>query len=421
MTDPTRNLARSYGIALATVALLSLAAQVIVQRSLTQAQDDGRVINLAGRQRMLSQALVKSALAMEVAPASERDIWRMRIGNLREEWLAGHLRLRSGRDLQGAGTTNSTALADLFTGIDPLVAQLAAASASHAAQPGHPEPLLRTEAAYLPAMDRIVLAYEHASERRIWHLRLLELALCATVLLALLGVAWLVFRPSLRRLRSALAERDHARIAELQARELETEARISRDIGMDLHDGVGQRLTALSLAAAGLERQLAGHPAQSTMQLLTREFSDCIAQVRACAHRLAPLEAQRLGLGRALQILAEDTSASSGVHCTCDIDATLDVHGPLGEDLLRIAQEAISNAIRHGHASRVRISLQRLGDEGLLSIADNGTGMGPDACVDGLGLRSMRLRASRVGGRLALDPSHDGGLRVLCRFPWESS
>jgi len=85
--------------------------------------------------------------------------------------------------------------------------------------------------------------------------------------------------------------------------------------------------------------------------------------------------------------------------------------------LYRIAQEAISNAVRHGCASRVTISLSAVDGEGLLSISDNGAGfVEPAKDHDGMGLRIMKYRAGMIGGALEVGQGSTYGVVVSCRF-----
>jgi signal transduction histidine kinase len=83
--------------------------------------------------------------------------------------------------------------------------------------------------------------------------------------------------------------------------------------------------------------------------------------------------------------------------------------------LYRIAQEAVSNAIRHGKATRIEIALTKTPERISVAISDNGIGMPPDATTSkGMGLRIMQYRAGMIGGTLAVQPDLDGGTGVIC-------
>jgi signal transduction histidine kinase len=85
--------------------------------------------------------------------------------------------------------------------------------------------------------------------------------------------------------------------------------------------------------------------------------------------------------------------------------------------LYRIAQEAVTNAVRHSGAHGISITLARKDGETALSIEDDGTGLSSEAMqADGMGLRTMRYRAELVGGKLEVGPGPSGGTRVVCRL-----
>ncbi len=182
-----------------------------------------------------------------------------------------------------------------------------------------------------------------------------------------------------------------------------------RRIGRELHDDLGQRLTGISLSAAALAAQLQKEAPMlaERADMLERETSHAIACVRNLAHGLMPVPSGAGGLREALANLAQDVSSLTHIRCTFDYDDPVTIDDEdIATNLYRIAQEALTNAIRHGKASRVSIHLDYVEGKGVLSIADDGTGF--DAANvqrgggGGSGLTIMKYRASVSGYVLSI-------------------
>jgi signal transduction histidine kinase len=122
---------------------------------------------------------------------------------------------------------------------------------------------------------------------------------------------------------------------------------------------------------------------------------------------------------QALEIFAVQTSSMFGMNCRFSCPLPVLIEAPItAAHLYRIAQEAVSNAIRHGGASEIEISLDE-SDSGIrLCIRDNGTGMPAlPSGHDGMGLRTMTDRANAIGGRFSIHPGMLGGAEVICIAP----
>ncbi len=398
MDDLDRRTARDftvrYALALGLVACLTIAAQVAVQLALHRSRSDAAVVNLAGRQRMLSQRLTMLALAVERDPGL-----RATMATVLDEWTRAHQRLSAGRDLANAGQDNSPEVKAVFLAIEPHFRAMAEAAQTRDGAPV----LLRSQQEFLPLMERIVALYRAEAENRVARLITLELSLCVVLLVVLVLEALVVFRPAVARLRAAIHEREALRERELENHSLQVAAETSRRIGQDLHDGLGQTLTALSFQAKAVER---GGDAAG----LAHGLAEAIAQCRAQARRLAPVGIQAAGLEAALRELVESTTRATGTVCSLDWQAPGPADGA-GEDCFRIVQEAITNALRHGKALTIRITVGRWG----LSVRDDGTATTPGP--EGVGLRSLRMRAQRLGGELASSAHPEGGWEVRLTLP----
>ena len=219
------------------------------------------------------------------------------------------------------------------------------------------------------------------------------------------------------------AARDITEQRRLERAVLEAADREQRRLGHDLHDGLGQELTGMSMLAAALaaaERR-AGRPAEQAAHLeeLTRR---AIATCRAVARGLSPLGYARGDLIEALGDLARLQRESYGADVRFEAirNAPLNLTTDTADHLYRIAQEAVGNARRHAQAGVVEVTLDVEPALVRLEILDNGTGL-PDAADQpggaGMGLRIMRYRAALIGARLSVGPGDHRGTVVACECP----
>jgi PAS domain S-box-containing protein len=207
---------------------------------------------------------------------------------------------------------------------------------------------------------------------------------------------------------------------ELEREVLEIAALEQRRIGQELHDGVGQELTGLGLMADTLARRLKKSRANARLAARVAEGIERVhGQVRALARGLARPEVDPAGLGAALEELAARAGEQSGGVCTFETAGPVTVADDVAAThLYRIAQEAVSNALRHGRARHVAIALRA--DAGTLALSVRDDGAGDPARFDrtrGLGLRIMRNRAGVLGGTLTVGPAEGGGTLVTCVLP----
>ncbi len=197
-------------------------------------------------------------------------------------------------------------------------------------------------------------------------------------------------------------------------------------IGRDIHDGLGQTLTGLSILAKAEElrlRQASEEQAADAVGVLKQHIHAALDQARAMARGLRPVEVAPDGLVYALANLAKQVTTTSGMDCRYLGLPHLAVEDEVvAMHLFRIAQEAAQNAVKHAQATRVEFDLRREPEGLLLTVRDDGLGMDPDVeHSDGMGLKIMRYRANILGGRLAIgaDPHH--GTLVRCVVPLRDS
>jgi two-component system NarL family sensor kinase len=224
---------------------------------------------------------------------------------------------------------------------------------------------------------------------------------------------------------SSLAEATQPPAATSAIRQVEMER---ERLGRDLHTGVGQLLVAIRLQLEVIVSQLP-HPPVGVQQAIDRIatlVTDAGEQVRSLSRRLHPPEWQRLRLETALRQLWE----SSGVPQRFETALRID---PLPREpeqeakvlVYRALQEALTNLVRHAHASRVEMTLESRGGRVVLRIEDNGVGFDPARLqsapanvAQGIGLRSIREQASSLGGNLEF-VSGAGGTRLELSVPFQ--
>jgi signal transduction histidine kinase len=192
-------------------------------------------------------------------------------------------------------------------------------------------------------------------------------------------------------------------------------------IARELHDELGQVLTALRMDAVWLSERLKGKDPQAGSRALTMcdLIDTTIDEVRALATRLRPGVLDDFGLIDALDWYAKYFAQRTGITCNYKHLNMPQVDDLVATAAYRITQEALTNVARHAFATRVKIDLQVKGGILTLSVADNGRGFDPQNLseTNSLGLAGMRERAGLLGGRLELQSKPGKGTRVFFRLP----
>ena len=187
--------------------------------------------------------------------------------------------------------------------------------------------------------------------------------------------------------------------------------------GQDLHDGLGQHLAGIEFMSQALEQRLteSEHDAALAVRDIKDLIRNAITQTRDLARGLSPVVLQSKGLQAALRDLANSVKMRTGLNCVFESDDKIIVtHEEASIHLYRIAQEAVANAIKHGKATDITISLRNAGRRLELRIVDNGTGFADDFQVGkGMGLRGMNYRAAIIGGSLEI-VMREGATTILC-------
>lgn len=194
-----------------------------------------------------------------------------------------------------------------------------------------------------------------------------------------------------------------------------------RRIGQDLHDNVCSQLSGIECLCQALIRERSGFPGRvgRDLERVVRLLRVVMDDARLTARGLSPSGGVEHGLLAGLRNLAERTRRTQGCRCVFRSRFAAGIPGDFqAMHLYRIAQEAVSNAIRHGHARHVAIELAVRRGMVVLRVVDDGAGFAVGAAaMTGLGLMTMEVRARTLGGRLEIQPRRNGGTEVRCTVP----
>ncbi len=200
----------------------------------------------------------------------------------------------------------------------------------------------------------------------------------------------------------------------------DVEERERQRIGYELHDGLGQLLTGISFKNRGLERKLEKSSCREADDAteISMLIDEAKEQVSRLSKGLTPVEMDKEGLRAALEALAAHNNMIFRIPCTFTCDESVSVHNKAAvTQLYRIAQEAATNAVKHGKPNRIDIFLNKINDEISLKIKDDGIGIAKEPRQSkGMGLKIMRYRASIINASLDFKRNIDGGTLVTCTF-----
>lgn len=215
--------------------------------------------------------------------------------------------------------------------------------------------------------------------------------------------------------------RDISRSVQLEREILAISEQEQRRLGQDLHDDLCQQLAGIGFLSQRLAGKLENR--DSAAAAMAAELSVLVQQTlertRELARGLSPVRLEAEGLADGLRELAAQTRRVFGVACHFRARGAARLANPsLGTHLYRIAQEAVTNAIKHGAARHIELRLSARGTTLALSVRDDGAGFKPDRRHQtGMGLRIMQYRAEVAGGSLLIQTRKGKGTVVTCRVP----
>lgn len=463
--EVTRRLTRLYILALTTVAVLCSVGQILVQNSLRAALDDAHVVNVAGRQRMLSQKITKGAILTvhKSIKASEQqgNIHRKELLKDLTLWRKSHEGLRDGTLAEAHKNykvKNSNTIRAMFVRLD-TVYQTFHKNAQKIAQNQHDtlslDSLLQNENRFLKQMDAIVGQYDTEAQERVRQVRNIEWLLYVVTMLILLLEGLLIFRPLARYVETVivkvvqseqkLQEKNQelysinqeliATQADLQRINEEKYALIKQEhhtrssaliegqeeerrrLARDLHDGIGQMLTGLKLHSEKLKKVFENTDQQALFVQHQKLINETIDATRATAFALMPAVLSDFGLSAAIRILAQQATVETGLRVNFKEIGTVGRLSASTEiNLYRIAQEALNNALKHAQTNAVDMILKIEKSKITLSISDFGKGLDKKKNVKsqyGNGLKNIETRTNILHGKLQVISQPSQGTTVV--------
>ena len=203
--------------------------------------------------------------------------------------------------------------------------------------------------------------------------------------------------------------------ARLQTTREEERTRIAREI----HDELGQALTALKLDVAWLATQRNSGAFRQVDTSLTARIDETMQMVRRIASELRPSTLDQLGLQAAIECLVQEATQRTGIAITLQADEFPKLSDEVASHAFRIIQEALTNVTRHSKATRVDVTVRRLEKSIILAVEDNGVGFVPQSLsgLKSLGLVGMRERALACGGTLLIRGNPGEGSAIVVTIP----
>jgi signal transduction histidine kinase len=481
IADPavTQKITKLYLLALTVVALLSIGGQLIVQRSLRNQLSDSRVVNIAGRQRMLSQKLCKTVLLL--AYATDSSGVSLYLSDLKtdvETWKKSHYGLKNGYlAVANIPVNNSDTIAKMFAGIDPYfntmlatVSQIAntftsAPPPSYQMMKNDLAQLFIHERAYLQGMDKIVFQYDTEAIERVNNSQRIEIILLISTLSVLLLEGLFIFKPAVNQIRHTIRmlidsenktkqineelihvnhSLEETREALLQATNqkylqeineqkirssylIEGQEEERKRIAREIHDGLGQMLTALKFSIEKVGDWVDdSEKGQQHLSELRHLITQTITEARTISFNLMPAVLSDFGIGSALKLLTSQVAASAGITINFINNwngERLSRNVEIG--LYRIAQEAIHNAIKYAKASEIKVDLSLKKKYIHLKIVDNGQGFSYNEFVSkpgknspSHGISNMKERTFIINGDITITTTPGKGTQIHIKVPY---
>ena len=496
---------RLYLTLLITLAILLTLGQLLTQWRLRAVQEELLIIRHAALQRHQSQQLVKQSL--QITDAGEQSNFAQNVAELRRLFPVFeryHLQSRAGViDELGVSVANSDTVQQLYRGISPEFDALRQGGnrmmqLRHFDEVRQPDVqaslkiILANEKPFLEKMDGIVREYNSEMRAKLFTLKSTGLYLYVLTILAVVAIGLLIFRPAARKLRQTFAQVVEAesetaaankkllsvnkslnetrqklfeatkqqyeqqideqklRTSYLIAGQEEERKRLSRE----LHDGLGQMLTAIKLQLEGLEIRLdrlmpnqpdGGMPYTKNLVTLKSLVTQTIQETRTISNNLMPTVLSDFGVVPAIKMLAEH-DRNEAVDVT--FETNIPAHGPRLDKnieimLYRVTQEAVSNAVRHANPSHIHIELKERAKSLHLVVSDDGQGFRvsskipghempePDQESSGInstvqrppsqGLHNIQERTKLVNGKLKLSSTPGKGTTLSIKIPYHTS
>lgn len=468
--EVTQRLTKFYILALTAVAVLSITGQILIQQSLKDTLNDAHVVNIAGRQRMLSQRLSKMAILLTNADrfSEEARFYRREFGETLTLWRKCHEgfvneNLETERHLL---VKNSDKINKMLQELDPIFLTIKSKlelilNNEEFDKKQVLDDILINERLFLNKMDSIVFQYDLESEQKVNRVRSIEFFLFFLTIAILILEGVLIFKPLTEYIKKVIimltnseqalqqknlelsisnqklleAQKNLVKITEekyeLMRKEdnvrssalMEGQEEERRRLSRELHDGIGQMLTGLKLHSEKLKNlPFADDKQRKTFEQHNKLIEETIEATRVVSFNLMPPVLSDFGLSAAIRILAENTQQASGILVLFEsnFDKTR-LNSNLEVNLYRIAQEALNNIQKHSKATEAKVVLQKHKTAVELSISDNGVGFEQTgvkkATIINNGLSNMQTRVHLLGGQIKIQAKSTKGTLITVKIP----
>lgn len=215
--------------------------------------------------------------------------------------------------------------------------------------------------------------------------------------------------------------RDISDRRQLENEILRIEEEERRNLGQELHDNLGQMLSGIGMVSRNLARKFKanGLPAADEVAQIADMIKEVDEQARKLAHGLAHIDLENEGLQVAVKQLCERFQRYSGIQCTCEISNEFkNETKSVSLHLYRVVQEALNNAMNHGEADHISVTIEVNEKYLQLVVGDDGIGFSDLENINkGMGIKTMRYRIQTLGGNLKINRTSDGWTQVVCNIP----
>jgi len=443
-----------YIFAISAIAIMIISNQVIARKLMQRQLTDSRVINVAGRQRMLSQKLTKELLLYN----SEKNIFKRseylrKMDSTYKLWSSSHIGLQQGDSLTGLPGTNSNEIKKLFSQISPHYTIITdsynnirlCANEINDVECNisvNIKLILQNETEFLKLMDQIVFQYDIEARNRVSSLIRLESIILFIALVVLLFEVLFIFLPTAVYSKTIVNEliESEEKQKELQVKLLnkkkeeqkvittmffEGQERERRRIVRDLHDGIGQLLTGLKFQIEAIDTD---DPESIIFQVgqIKGAAADIIKEIRRVSFDLRPTVLSDYGLVAAIRNITSALDKLTTTKIVFQNTSKFDIRfeKKLETHIFRIIQESLNNAIKYAKAKTIVVELQHNKEFLNITVKDNGIGFDLENVRredyeqrKGHGLFNMSERSDFIKANFSIVTKPGKGTKIELQIP----
>jgi signal transduction histidine kinase len=446
---------------------------MLIQRSLNESSNDAHVVNLAGRQRMLSQKLCKMAILLtnKAQFSEEVAFYENDFNETLNLWVKYHYGLKNGKlGLEKKYfVKNSKAIQKLFNEIEPKF-QIIISNADSISKKNYSpnsshfiiKNMLSNERDFLKIMDKIVFQYDFEAKEKVENVKRIEFVLFGFTIITLVLEALLIFIPLVRYVQKVISKIKESK-NELQSKNhqleetneklistqkdllkateekfimlrkddntrstalIEGQEEERKRLARELHDGIGQMLTGLKLDSEQLKSlPFINEKQRKSFEEHQKLIDETIEATRTISFNLMPSVLTDFGLSSAIRLLLERTAKNANFKTLFnDFSDNISIPNKVENNLYRITQESLNNIIKHAQAKKVSIMLSNEKDKYIsLMVIDDGKGFdmkkSKKSRVGGNGLGNLQTRVRLLNGTFKIESELGKGTSIFVKIP----